>query len=137
MAQDERGQVLVSVALLLVGVIALVGLTVDGGLVFTQRRDLQGLADAAALAGAMQIDEAAYRAGGVVELDTEAASDAAAGYLSGHGVEYIVDAGANHVEVAVTRPAKTTFLRILGIEAISISAEGMAEPRYGIAEAGE
>ena len=137
LARDEQGQVLVAVALLLVGVVALVGLTVDGGVVFAQRRDLQGLADAAALAGAMQIDEEAYRAGLGVGLDPEAAYDAAVGYLSGRDVEYVVTADMDQVAVTLARPAETTFLRILGIEAVSISAEGTAEPRYGIAEVGE
>ena len=59
---EESGQVIVLVAILMVGLVAVVGLVTDGGMVFTQRRDLQNVADAAALAGAMQIDQDAYRA---------------------------------------------------------------------------
>jgi uncharacterized membrane protein len=136
---DERGQVLAPAALLLVGVVAVVGLTVDGGLLFAERRALQNLADGAALAGAMQVDEDAYRASGgeTMQLDEDAAYQAAAGYLSDRGVEYAVVARVDRVEVAVTGEASTSFLRVLRIEGVKISAEAVAEPRFGIAEAGE
>ena len=76
----DDGQVLVMVALMMVGVVSVVGLVSDGGLVFAQRRDLQNVADAAAAAGAMQIDEAVYRSSGEVVLDEQLARDAAALY---------------------------------------------------------
>ena len=65
----EDGQALVMVAVMMVGLVSVVGLVSDGGLVFAQRRDLQNAADAAAAAAAMQIDEEAYRATGDVVLD--------------------------------------------------------------------
>jgi len=71
--QGDEGQVLVMVALMMVGVVSVVGLVSDGGLVFAQRRDLQNAADAAAAAGAMQIDEAVYRSTGEVVLDEQLA----------------------------------------------------------------
>ena len=82
---DESGQIIVLVAILMVGLVAVVGLVTDGGLVFSQRRDLQNVADAAALAGAMQIDQDAYRASGAVALDEPAARQAAEEYLGAEG----------------------------------------------------
>src|SRR5690606_8022285 len=71
--EDERGQALVLVAIFLLGLIAVAGLVADGGLVLAQRRDLQNAADAAAAAGAMQLDEDHYRstAGAEVALDED------------------------------------------------------------------
>ena len=134
-ADGERGQVLVLVALLLVGLVAVAGLMTDGGIVFTQRRDLQNSADAAALAGAMQIDEDAYRASGGtnVVLDQGAAYQAAVKYLAGEGdSNYSVRASTTGVDVQVSRRAATAFLRVIGIDGVTISAHALAEPQHGI-----
>jgi hypothetical protein len=51
--QYERGQVLVIIALALVGLLAFTALAIDGGMVYSDRRHAQNAADAAALAGAL------------------------------------------------------------------------------------
>jgi uncharacterized membrane protein len=133
---EEAGQVIVLVAILMVGLVAVVGLVTDGGLVFSQRRDLQNVADAAALAGAMQIDEDAYRASGEVVLDESAARQAAVGYLRSEGeMAYSVVVGPTHVDVSVSRQASTGFLRVVGINSVEMSAAASAEPRHGVASA--
>jgi len=132
----EEGQVLVMTALMMLGVISVVGLVADGGLVFAQRRDLQNVADAAAAAAAMQIDEAGYRASGEVVLDEEQARDVAASYLEAEGgLDYVISVVPDRVEVSVSRQASTGFLRLIGIEGIDVSASASAEPRYGVESA--
>ena len=133
----DEGQVLVMVALMLVGVVSVVGLVSDGGLVFAQRRDLQNVADAAAAAGAMQIDEAFYRSTGEVVLDEQLAREAAAFYLDAEGdLDYVVNVLPDRVEVAVSRQATTGFLRVIGIDGVEVGASASAEPRYGVESAG-
>ena len=133
---EEGGQVIVLVAILMVGLVAVVGLVTDGGLVFSQRRDLQNVADAAALAGAMQIDEDVYRASGEVLLDESAARQAAVEYLRAEGdVTYSVVVGPARVDVSVSRQASTGFLRVIGINSVEMSAGASAEPRHGVASA--
>lgn len=130
---------MIMVAILMVGLVAVVGLVTDGGMVFSQRRDLQNVADAAAAAGASQIDDDAYRAsaGETVVLDENAAYDAAARYLDSEvDLDYSVIVTANSVDVAVARQATTGFLRVLGIDGVDIDATATAEPRYGIESAG-
>ncbi len=135
--RDDEGQVLVMVALMMVGVVSVVGLVSDGGLVFAQRRDLQNVADAAAAAGAMQIDEAVYRSRGEVVLDEQLAREAAVFYLDGEGdLDYLVNVLPDRVEVAVSRQATTGFLRVIGIDGVEVSASASAEPRYGVESAG-
>jgi len=135
MASEESGQALALVAIFLLGLVAVAGLVADGGLVLVQRRDLQNQADAATAAGAMQVDEAAYRASGgsVLVLDPSAAESAAIAYLMGDdGTEFAVHADGSRVEVAASRLATTAFLRVLGIEHVEISARSVAEPRFGV-----
>lgn len=133
----DEGQVLVMVALMMVGVVSVVGLVSDGGLVFAQRRDLQNVADAAAAAGAMQIDEAVYRSNGEVVLDEQLARDAAAFFLDAEGdLDYVVSVLSDRVEVSVSRQATTGFLRVIGIDGVEVSASASAEPRYGVDSAG-
>ena len=135
--QGDEGQVLVMVALMMVGVVSVVGLVSDGGLVFAQRRDLQNVADAAAAAAAMQIDEAVYRSTGEVVLDEQLAREAAVFYLDAEGdLDYMVSVLSDRVEVSVSRQATTGFLRVIGIDGVEVSASASAEPRYGVESAG-
>lgn len=66
--RNERGQVLVIVAVALVAIMAMVGLVVDGGFAWGKQRDTQNAADAAAEAGAVVM---AQRLAGVVPAKTD------------------------------------------------------------------
>ncbi|MBI2765425.1 MAG: hypothetical protein HYX53_05870 [Chloroflexi bacterium] len=133
----EEGQALVMVAVMMVGLVSVVGLVSDGGLVFAQRRDLQNAADAAAAAAAMQIDEDAYRATGDIVLDERWARETAARYLDAEdGVSYEIATSPESVEVSVTRQASTSFLGLIGIDDVDVSARASAAPRYGVDAAG-
>ncbi len=116
--------------------LSMIGLTIDGGRVFDARRQLQNLADAAARAGATQIDQQAYRAsnGSSVVLDTTQARRAAADYISRQSlVQGTVSAGPGTVAVQLSLDTPTSFLRIVGIDTVHIAAGATAAPRYGIA----
>ncbi len=54
----EHGQSIVIIAVVMVGLIALMGLAIDGGALFMQRREMQSAADAAALSGTRALAEA-------------------------------------------------------------------------------
>ena len=51
----ERGQALVLVVVIMIGLLAVVGLAVDGGTAFLERRRMQNAADAAALSGTREL----------------------------------------------------------------------------------
>jgi len=55
--QAERGQTLVIFVFAIIGLLAMLGLAIDGGNVFLERRRMQNAADAAALAGTRQLAE--------------------------------------------------------------------------------
>jgi uncharacterized membrane protein len=138
MPRGERGAVAPLVAVMLLGLLALAALVIDGGLLFAERRDLQGLADGAARAGAMAIDEDLLRETGAVRLDPEMAQAAAEGYLEAAGVGGTVRIDANMLSVTVdleeTRP--TLMMSLLGVRTVDVAAHAVARPRVGIEEAG-
>ena len=132
--RDRRGSASVMVALLLLGLAAVSGLVADGGMVLAERRALQNLADAAAASGAMQLDVAAYRGPGApVALDAAAARRAAQARLgAAPGLSVRVRASGERVSVGVERSVRLTFLRLLGLGGVAVSAASEAEPRWGV-----
>lgn len=55
MSRNERGQALVIIVFVMIGLLLVVGLAVDGGRLLTARRDAQNAADAAAMAGTREL----------------------------------------------------------------------------------
>ena len=135
-ARLARGSTVVWVAVTLPLFVSLVGLAIDGGVVFDARRELQSVADGAARAGAMQLDETAYRttAGAEVVLEQSRAQAAAWWYLAAQGVPYeaAVSATSDRVVVTLRTRVATDFLRVAGITDVTIEATAPAEVRHGI-----
>jgi hypothetical protein len=111
----ERGQTLVIFALSFVGIVAMLGLVIDGGAAYAFRRDTQNAADLAALAGGNDFlshhDEVAAVAAARVVA-------AANGFTHGSGgvnVDVIVTPGnATTVRVDITAPHQNYFSAIIG-----------------------
>ena len=120
--------------------LAIVGLAADGGLVFSARRELQNVADSAARAGAQQIDVRAYREsrGRAVVLDEPAARRIAAEYAATQGAsrDTRIEVEPSRVQVGLSRDAPTSFLRLVGVDSVRVTAAATAEVRHGI-ERGE
>ena len=135
----EPGQIVVWVAVMLPFFLSLVGLAADGGLLLASRRELQNEADAAARTGAMQVDQAAYRAssGQTLVLDPAKARQVAAAYLTSQdpGVSAVITSDRERVMVQVSHEMPTSFLRLVGITTVHVGATSVAQPRYGITEA--
>ena len=141
-ADRERGQILVLFALGLVVMIGMVGLVLDGGGAFAQRRSEQNAADLAALAGA----NAYLNTNGTVAARTAAAQAAAIssatsnGYTDGVGgavvptpVVRLMQSGAT-VTVSITATHVNSFARVLG--AISWDVSVTASAVSGTADTG-
>ena len=136
----HRGQAIVWTAVMLPLFLAIVGLAADGGLVFSARRELQNVADSAARAGAQQIDVRAYREsrGRAVVLDEPAARRIAAEYAATQGAsrDTRIEVEPSRVQVGLSRDAPTSFLRLVGVDSVRVTAAATAEVRHGI-ERGE
>lgn len=117
--------------------ISLLGLAADGGYLFSQRRNLQNLADTAALAGASTIDEQEFREsdGRILQLDSGVARDAAEQVLVRSGVkpDVAVEIGVtgDQVTVRLRRNVKMRFLRITGYTEQDIGASATAQAAIG------
>lgn len=119
----ERGQILVIFVLALVAIIAGVGLVIDGGFAFAQRRAEQNAADLGAFAGANALLNGA---------DPTAAARAAAaanGYDHGvGGVTVNVDLTSTTVKVDITAPHANYFAGVVGQPTwpVSVTATALA-----------
>lgn len=108
----QRGQMVVLFALALVAMIAMVGLVIDGGAVYAQRRGQQNAADLAALAAA----DALYNGRTQTQATTVARSVAASNsYTDGvGGVVVNVTFPGTEVKVDVQAPHQNYFTGVLG-----------------------
>lgn len=114
---QQRGQTLVIVAIMLVVLVGFLGLVVDGGNVYAQRRQMQNAADAAALAGAraMAVD------------GHSAVEGAAAEYAQMNGATACtVITTSTTVRAVVSKTVSTYFVRVLGITGIPVGAHAKA-----------
>lgn len=110
----QRGQFLVLFALALVAMIAMVGLVIDGGSAFAQRRAQQNAADLAALAGAGALLNGQTQAQAIAVAKSVAESNQ---YKDGTGsVAVNVTFPAGRVQVDVGAPHANTFARVVGMD---------------------
>ncbi len=130
-------------AVLMIMLLGLSGLAMDGGQLFLARRDTQSLADAAARAGAAQLDEVELRTNpdNPPQIDPIKAADAAQTYIAvarPGGSVAVLAVDANHIAVRVTSPpVPVTLLQLAGVgSSIRVQAVGAAVPESGITEPG-
>ena len=118
----SRGQILVLFVLALVAIIAGVGLVIDGGFTFAQRRAEQNAADLAAFAGANALLNG--------QNATAAAHATAAdnGYPNGSGVTVNVAVTSTTVKVDITAPHSNYFAGVVGQPTwdVSVTATALA-----------
>ena len=117
----EYGQSVVLVALMLVGLIAMLALVLDGGNYYTQRRIAQVAADAGALAGAREF---------CVSENSAAAINQAFEYAVTHNEAdnaiVTFDSGSGDVTVEASITFGTFFLGILGHPELTAVASATA-----------
>ena len=122
----ERGQILVVFVLAMVGIIGMVGLAIDGGGAYAQRRDQQTAADLAALAGANDY----LLSNNATEATSRARAIAATNDFSNAGptvVDVAIDT-SNGVELQVTiqSPHRNSFLGALGMGSWDVTTSATA-----------
>jgi uncharacterized membrane protein len=131
----EDGQVLVLTLVVGLGLLAILGLVADGGLLLARHRELQGIADAAARAGAGQLDEATYRASGgrTAQLDPAQAHEAAARHLRAAGFtgQATITADPGRVTIGLAETIRTPIFNNVGFRPIRLAVHTRAEPRTG------
>ena len=133
--RGEEGQSLMLFVVMLPFFLAIFGLVLDAGTIFAARREAQGIADAAARAGANELNVDFYRRtdGQRIELDGSLADEVARRYLAEQGVGQPGLAGTVTVAplaitVVVRREVPLGFLRLAGWQTYPIQALAVAQP---------
>jgi uncharacterized membrane protein len=132
--RNESGAAAPLVAVMLLGLLAIAALVVDGGVLFAARRDLQGLADGAARAGAMAVDVVTLRETEKVRLEPQEAEAAASAYLEATGFRGTSSVSADILSVTVhlSDARSTVMMGLLGVDSVQVEARSVARPRTGI-----
>jgi Flp pilus assembly protein TadG len=112
-------------------VLVFAGAILEGGVAMSARGHATDVAQQAARAGANQLNLAALREAGVVQIDPAAAQAAAAAFLDQMGERGTVTATAEQVTVTVTVTRPGILVPILGIETLTLRATASAAPITG------
>lgn len=130
----ERGQALIVVVLAIIGIAGMVGLVVDGGNVFLDRRNAQNAADSAALSAALT------RIRGGNSLSGAAMSAASQNGYDNNGTTNTVEVfhppieGPNegdveYIQVIITSHVRTYFAGIFGFDQLTNRVEAVARTK--------
>ena len=132
----DEGRISAFVVTALAAILALAGLTLDGGLALADKVRINGQAEAAARAGAQALDLDAYRATGAVRLVSSQADVLVRSYLHSVGQTGAVTVTGNTVTVTVTVTVtathRTQLLALVGIPALTVHGTASAHPVRGV-----
>lgn len=125
----DDGRVSLFIAVLAVGILALIGLAVDGGAKMRAIERADYIAAEAARAGGQAINAPRAITGGQKVIDPAAAVDAATDYLAAAGVSgrAIPSDDGRRLQVTVTISSNTMVLSIIGIRRITVTGTATAE----------
>ncbi|BCJ63000.1 pilus assembly protein TadG-related protein [Polymorphospora rubra] len=129
---DDSGQVTAFAVVMTVALLAVAGLVLDAGLALTEKVRALDIAQAAARAGAQELDLYQYRTRDVAELDPNRAATAARAWLASAGVDGEATATTNTVTVTVRRTSRTQLLQIVGVRQLAVSATATATAVQGV-----
>jgi Flp pilus assembly protein TadG len=120
---NDRGQTIVLFAMVLVAVVAMVGLVIDGGATYGQRRLQQNAADMAALAGATT----EINGGTSAAVQADAQAVAAANFSNAGAVVTVDDSIVGIVTVSITAPHQNYFAGVVGQPTWPVSVTATAK----------
>ena len=137
----RRGQFLVQFVVIFPLLLLMIGVVLDGGLMYWQYRRAHIAVNAAAQAASHAVDTEHFRNTNEVILDQAQAAQVAQEYLACNGggrVQLVsIEATPYLVRVNARATISTIFLRLAGIDSFSVRVQGMAYPAYGIRTEGE
>jgi Flp pilus assembly protein TadG len=132
LSEDENGRVTAFVIAIAPAILLCTGLVLDGGLALAAKTRAIGEAQEASRAGAQKIDLAAYRADGTLRLAPHEADAAARAFLTAAGRSGTVSVAGNTVNVTVTVSQPTQLLGLFGIDSLTVTGSGQAQPQRGV-----
>ncbi len=127
----DAGQVTPFAVLMTIALLAVAGLVLDAGLALSEKVRALDLAQAAARAGAQELNLYEYRTSNIAELDPAQAAAAARAWLTSAGVDGEATANTTTVTVTVWRTSNTQLLQIVGVRQLTVSATATATAVQG------
>ena len=121
---DESGQSLIFATLFFAVLIAFTAVLVDGGTYMWEHRNLQGAADAAALAGVRELPDSTALA------DSVARDYATSQNSDGATVASLTITGGNTIKVDLEKEVPGAFMAVFGVSAPTINATATARASY-------
>lgn len=131
-SSDDAGQVTPFVVILVIALLALAGLVLDAGLALSAKVQALDAAQAAARAGAQELDLNLYRTTGQARLNPAAATNTAQAWLAAAALDGTASATATEVTVTVYRTQKTQLLQLIGVSTLNVSATASATAVQGV-----
>ena len=129
-SRSERGQAIVLIAIAIVGLIAITGLVVDGGMAYADRRQAQNAADAAVMAASLARARGEnYQYAAIQQaLQNGYANDGEQSEVQVHNppISGPYTGNAQYIQVIVTSRQRTFFAPVIGVEDITNTVEAVA-----------
>jgi Flp pilus assembly protein TadG len=129
---DDAGRVTSFATVISLALFAVAGLVLDAGLALSTKVQALDIAQAAARAGAQQLDLNLYRTSNQAQLDPQRAASAAQAWLASAGVDGDAAATTTTVTVTVRRTTDTQLLHLIGVRQLHVSASATATAVQGI-----
>lgn len=129
----ERGSITLMLAAMFVGLLAMFGIVIDGGIKLSAAENADAVAQEAARAGAGMVNQSAVYSTGTFRVDQQQALAAARGYLSRggwHGSVRLSGRASISVRVTITEPTKV--LSLIGIDSMSSTGSATASLVAGV-----
>lgn len=137
----ERGQNAVLIAAALPGVLAMIGLMIDGGQLMIEYKRAQVAIDSAAFAAAQRIDRGQFFRDQIVVLSPQEATATGGlyGTLNSRGSVKVtaIEVYGNVVVARGYAQIDTIFLKMFGAGKVRLDLTSQATPLYGISRAGQ
>lgn len=113
---------------------AIAGIVVDGGAKLTAHENAVAVAQEAARAGAMTVDESVAYSSGSVVVSQQQALAAARRYLirAGYDRYAVASDGARAISVSVTVTEPTRFLSLIGVDSFTCTGTATASLATGV-----
>jgi hypothetical protein len=127
----QQGQILVLFTLALLGIMGIVGLALDGGSTFAQRREQQTAADLAALAAANDFLLTGSELQATARARTVAASNGFADGVNGTTVDVAIDTSNGVVAtIGILALHENAVLGVVGLPTWDVSTEASAQAGF-------
>lgn len=137
----ERGQNAVLLAAALPGILAMIGLMIDGGRMLIEYKRAQVAIDSAAFAAAQRIDRGQFFRDQIVVLNPQEATATGGlyGTLNSRGSVQVtaIEVYGNVIVARGNAQIDTIFLKMFGAGPVRLDVSSQATPFYGISRVGQ